>query len=349
MLQETVEGKWIASFARVFALNGIDKATPVAILAESQSRPVLIKLAELACSQLGADFATITLPSPPVTTPVPVRSTGASEAIQHKPYVIEALKRVEVIVDLTVEGLLHAEELGAIQSEGARLLVVCNEHPEILERCEPTAELGERVKAGIKMLYKASTMRVTSEAGTDLTVDVSDAPCGGTAGFSTRRAGVSHWPGGLCLCFPGKNTVNGTIVMDTGDMNLTFKEYLRDPIRLTVENDFITEISGNNLDTELFKAYLEAWDDPGAYGFSHVGWGMNAGARWESLMMYDKRDIQATELRAFAGNFLFSTGSNTYANRFTPSHFDLPMRNCTITLDDQLVIDKGVLQGELAG
>ena len=348
MLQEIVEGKWIASFVRVFTLNGIGKGTSVAIVAESQSRPVLIKLAELACYQLGAEFATITLPSPEVSTPVPVRSTGASDAIQHKPFVIEALKRVEIVVDLTVEGLLHAEELEEIQSNGARLLVVCNEHPEVLERCEPKAEDGPKVKAGIKMLAKASTMRVTSVAGTDLTIDVKDAPCGGTAGFSTYNAGVSHWPGGLCLCFPGKNAVNGTIVMNRGDLNLTFKEYVREPITLTIENDFIVDIAGDSLDAELFRSYLEAWDDPGAYGFSHVGWGMNTSARWESLAMYDKGDLQSTEFRAFAGNFLFSTGSNQYANRFTAAHFDLPMRNCTISLDDEVIVNSGVLQGELA-
>ena len=64
--------------------------------------------------------------------------------------------------------------------------------------------------------------------------------------------------------------------------------------------------------------------------------------------MYDKGDLQGTELRAFAGNFLFSTGSNEYANRFTPAHFDLPMRGCTIALDDKVIVDEGVLQGELA-
>lgn len=347
MLQEIVEGKWIASFVRVFTLNGIGENTSVAIVAESQSRPVLVKLAELACYQLGASFATVTLPSPEVATPVPVRSTGASDAIQHKPFVIEALKHADIVVDLTVEGLLHAEELQTIQSEGARLLVVCNEHPEILERCEPKAEDGPKVIAGIKKLYRAKTMRVTSVAGTDLTVDVSDAPCGGNAGFSLRDGAVSHWPGGLCLCFPGQNTVNGTIVMSRGDLNLTFKEYIREPITLTVENDFIVDIVGDSLDADLFRSYLEAWNDPGAYGFSHVGWGMNSGARWESLAMYDKGDLQATELRAFAGNFLFSTGSNPYANRFTAAHFDLPMRGCTISLDDEVIVDAGKLQGDL--
>ena len=83
-------------------------------------------------------------------------------------------------------------------------------------------------------------MTVTSKAGTNLTIDVRDAPCGGTPGFTTAPGGVAHWPGGLCLCFPGEGCVNGRVVMDVGDMNLTFKEYLRDQIILEVEDDFVS-------------------------------------------------------------------------------------------------------------
>ena len=60
--------------------------------------------------------------------------------------------------------------------------------------------------------------------------------------------------------------------------------------------------------------------------------------------MYDKRDINGTGC-AFAGNFLYSTGTNEAAKRFTLGHFDLPIRNCTIDLDGTTVVDAGVLQG----
>jgi len=279
---------------------------------------------------------------------VPVKSTGASNAIAGKRHVIEALKQVEVVVDVTVEGLLHAEEWPEIEDAGARLFVICNEHPEILERTEPQATLGPKVDLGIAMLRDASEMRVTSAAGTDLTIDIRDAPCGGTPGFTTSKGGVAHWPGGLCLCFPGKNTVNGKIVMAPGDMNLTFKSYLNNAISFQIEDDFVKSIDGDSLDADLFREYLAAWDDPVAYGLSHVGWGMNPRARWESMALYDKRDVQATEFRAWAGNFLWSTGSNQYAGRFTLGHFDLPMRGCTISLDGTPVVIDGKLQGDLA-
>ena len=348
MLQERIEGKWLASFRRVLALNGIGEGTRAMIVSETQSRPVLQELAALALFELGAEYSTIVLPTPPQTSPVPVKSTGASNAIAGMRPVVEALKLVDVVVDVTVEGLLHAEEWPEIEDAGARLFVICNEHPEILERTEPQAELGPKVAQGIEMLRDAREMRVTSKAGTDLTIDIRDAPAGGTPGFTTAKGGVAHWPGGLCLCFPGKNTINGRIVMAPGDMNLTFKTYLANPIDFRIEDDFVREISGDNLDADLFREYLAAWDDPVAYGLSHVGWGMNPRARWESMALYDKRDVQATEFRAWAGNFLWSTGSNQYANRFTLGHFDLPMRGCTITLDGIPVVVDGVLQGDLA-
>jgi 2,5-dihydroxypyridine 5,6-dioxygenase len=349
MLQERIEGKWLAAFRRVLALNGIGKGTPIAILSETQSRPVLVHLCELAAYDLGAEFCMIQMPTPPQTAPVPVKSTGTSWALQGNRAVIEALKRVDVIVDCTVEGLIHAPEWPEIEDAGrTRLLVITNEHPEILERTEPRAEHGPKVQLGIQMLREASEMRVTSALGTDLVVDLRGAPCGGTAGFGTSPGSVAHWPGGLCLAFPGKNAVNGRIVMGVGDMNLTFKTYLTSQIDFTIENDFVTAIKGDGIDALHFREYMEAWGDRNAYGMSHVGWGMNPGARWVSAAMYDKRDMQAVEFRALAGSFLWSTGANQYAGRYTLGHFDLPMRNCTIALDGRVVVKDGVLQGELA-
>lgn len=347
MLQERIEGKWLASFRRVFALNGIGQGTTVALVYETQSRPVLAHLSELALYDLGADFCMLKMPTPPQTAPVPVKGTGTSLAIQNNRAAINAMKSCEVIVDCTVEGMIHSPEWPEVEAAGARILVVTNEHPEILERTEPFAELGPKVDLGVQMLQAAKTMHVTSAAGTDLHIDLTDAPCGGTAGFGTTPGHVAHWPGGLCLAFPGKNTVNGRIVMDVGDMNLTFKTYLSSQIDFTIENDFVTDIKGNGIDAEHFRDYMAAWDDPKAYGMSHVGWGMNPRAKWVSGALYDKRDMQAVEFRAWAGNFLWSTGANQYADRFTEGHFDLPMRNCTIALDGTIVVKDGALQGDL--
>jgi 2,5-dihydroxypyridine 5,6-dioxygenase len=132
-------------------------------------------------------------------------------------------------------------------------------------------------------------------------------------------------------------------VLDRGDVNLTFKRYLETPVRLTIEDDHVTQIVGDGVDAELMRSQFAAWGDRSAYAVSHVGWGLNPRARWDAMAFYDKADFNGTELRAFAGNFLYSTGANEVAGRHTPGHFDLPLRACTVELDGQAVVRDGVL------
>jgi 2,5-dihydroxypyridine 5,6-dioxygenase len=347
MLVERVESKWIDAFAATFELCGVQPGDVCAVLSESQSRAVNVELSDLALQQLGARVFHLTLPSPRQKVRVPIRSTGASDAIGGLEPVIAALAGSVLVADCTVEGLLHAAELPAILGQGARILMVSNEHPEALERLVPDPSLEDLVKVGTKRLKAASLMKVTSPAGTDLEIDVTNAPAGSSWGYTSRPGTIAHWPGGLCLCFPAAGSVNGTLVLDRGDVNLTFKRYLESPVRLTIVDDYITEVSGDGLDAALMESYLASWGDKDAYAVSHVGWGMNPAARWDSLVMYDKSQVNGTELRAFAGNFLYSTGANEVAGRHTLGHFDLPLRNCTIELDGEAVVAGGQLQGEL--
>ena len=348
MLQQRIEGRWIDSFTKAFGLCGVLPGDTAAILSETQSRPVNVHLAELALLRLGARPFHLVLPSAAQSTPVPVRSTGASNAIAGLAPVVQALSQVAFVADLTVEGVLHAAELPAILAGGARILMVSNEHPEALERCAPDAALEPRVKAGIKLLKAARTMRVRSAVGTDLAITLAGATVGGGWGYTARPGTISHWPGGLCLAFPAPASVNGRLVLNAGDVNLTFKRYLETAVVLTIEQDFITSVAGQGLDADLMRSYLAAWGEREAYAVSHVGWGMNPKARWDAMAFYDKNDFNGTELRAFAGNFLYSTGANEVAGRHTLGHFDLPLRNCTVELDGVAVITAGQLRADLA-
>ncbi len=347
-MPESLEGKWVRSFAMQFSACGIGKGSSVALLCETRSRAINVELARHALSQLEAAYFVVELPTPPQTEIVPVRSTGASDAIQQLKPVISALSETEVIIDCTVEGTLHSPELPLIMKGGARLLMVSNEHPEILERFPPDSSLEARVRKGVARLKSSRVMRVKSQAGTDLEIILDGSPAGGNWGYCTEPGTRSHWPGGLIAAFPKANAVNGRLVFNVGDANLTFKRYFESRVVVQVENDFITQIEGDGLDAELLSSYISAWGDRNAYAVSHIGWGMNTRARWDAMTMYDKNDFNGTELRVFAGNFLISTGANEHAGRFTKGHFDLPMRNCTISLDNEVIVERGILQGELA-
>ena len=121
MLVERIEGKWIDVFARVFAMCAVDDTHTAAILSETQSRGTNVNLAELALDRLGIRPIHIVLPTLRQSAPVPVRSTGASDAIAGSPAVINALSAVDFVVDCTVEWLLNATALPEILSYGYRV------------------------------------------------------------------------------------------------------------------------------------------------------------------------------------------------------------------------------------
>src|SRR5881398_3658293 len=258
MFSDRIEGKWIDAFAEVFARCAVKPGDTAAILSETQSRALNVQLSELALQRLGAKPFHIVVPSPRNKHPVPVRSTGASEAIGGLAPVIGALGASGFVVDCTLEGLMHAPETPAILKAGARILVISNEHPEALERMRPDPRLEAQVRAAAKMLRTSHRMTVTSKAGTDLTIDMTGAATVGVWGWTDKPGTLAHWPGGLVVSFPKSGAVNGTLVLDRGDVNLTFKRYLESPIRLTLEADYVTQVAGDGADAEMMRSYLAA-------------------------------------------------------------------------------------------
>ena len=336
------EGAWRDAFTELFTLCRARADETITLLTETQSRQINIDLARAALADMKLAPQIVNVASKPSHAGPIIRSTGASTALSGETAAISSLCASDLVIDLTVEGLMHAAETAAILKSGARIMTISNEHPDILARLRPDPAMKEIVRSAVAACRAATRMTVTSPAGTDLTVTMTDIPTVGVWGWTDRAGTLAHWPGGLVVSFPRRASCNGTIIFAPGDINLTFKRYFESEVRCVIRDDFITEISGDSTDAKLMKRYLDGFNDPLAFATSHVGWGLNPAARYEALTMYDKADLNGTELRALAGNFLYSTGANEFAGRFTEGHFDLPMMGCTISLDDQVVIRDGV-------
>jgi 2,5-dihydroxypyridine 5,6-dioxygenase len=140
--------------------------------------------------------------------------------------------------------------------------------------------------------------------------------------------------------------VNGTVVINTGDIIFPFKCYISNPIRLNIEAGIVKSIEGNHLDAELMRTYIERWKDPRAYAVSHIGWGMDEKAQWNYMATSPVGLItNGVDGRSFYGNVLFSTGPNAElgGTNNTGCHLDIPLRNCTLYLDGQVIVEKGSL------
>lgn len=125
-----------------------------------------------------------------------------------------------------------------------------------------------------------------------------------------------------------------------GDVLLPQKNYVGEPIALTVKDGFVTAIEGD-VEADMLREYIESFEDPEAYAISHVGWGLQKRASWSTLGLYDREATLGMDARAVSGNFLFSLGPNNEAggSRTTACHIDIPMRRCNVFVDGLQVVD----------
>jgi 2,5-dihydroxypyridine 5,6-dioxygenase len=319
---------------RQLTLSAVHEGETVAVLSRGSERSDYADAFLFAAGQLGASAYHMRLPEPS-------GSSGAwavgESGLATNPRAVEALQQADMLVDLTF--LLFSKEQFAIQGAGTRVLTVVEPAP-LLARLMPTPELRERVEVGAELLAGAGAMRITSPAGTDVTYRLGRYPTMSEYGYTDQPGRWDHWPAAFVFTGGTDDGVDGTIVLSPGDVLLPFNTYVQTPVTLTIEKGFITDIRGG-LDAELLSSYIESFEDPRGYGMSHVGWGLDERAKWHGLTQFPGG--MGMELRSFYGNVMFSIGPNNELGgpNDTPCHFDIPMRGCSLFLDDEPVVVDG--------
>ena len=318
-------------------MSGVHEGERVVVLSQGADRLDYADAFLSAGQRLGARMYHLRLPPPmPGNGAWAVGQTGLAA----NPEAVEALKQADMVVDLIF--LLFSPEQRAIQAAGARVLTAV-EPAELLARLPPTQQLRERVEIGAEILARAKTMRITSKAGTDVTYRIGMYPTIAEYGCTDTPGRWDHWPAAFVFTGGAEDGVDGQIVLGPGDVLLPFNSYVREPVTYTIEKGWVTDIRGG-LEAELIKSYMAGFDDPRGMGMSHVGWGLDHRAQWHGLTQFPGG--MGMELRGFYGNVMFSTGPNNElgGKNDTACHLDIPMRHCSLFLDDEPI----VLDGDIA-
>ncbi|MBL1101168.1 hypothetical protein [Streptomyces coffeae] len=330
------------AFTRELELCKLREGEHVVVLAEPASRGDYVAAAFGAAKACGAHVIAATVPggSP---APMPSTHTGAGPGLTSvltDTTAQDLLKSADLVVDLTQEGFIHAPVQQEILRAGTRIIFVCDA-PDVLIRNLPRPTDKDEVLEGVGLLERSEVMRVTSAAGTDLTVRLSGAKPEFQCGFADDPGRWDHWPSTMVLCWP--EISDGRIVLAPGDILLPFKEYVRDPVTLQVEGGHIAKVSGG-AEADLLATFFDDAQDQWARSLSHMGWGLMRTADWFATAMYGKGDLMGMDARAFAGNFLWSTGPHPVLGRESYAHLDIAMRGCTVSVDGTDVVVDGTLQ-----
>ena len=322
------ESQQISMWEEVLRLCNVNDEETVVVLTKPESRPENIRAAYNACIEIGAKT-------------VHMEPHIGESRLRDNNVAMEAMRQADIVVDLVALHLLRGGERHHVLEADTRILYV-TEPPEALARMIPTEDDKRRVQAAGKRIEAAKTMRVESDAGTAFECDLGEYPVLCEYGYSDDPGHWDHWPAGFIATWPNETTARGTIVIDRGDIIFPFKSYVQTPIRVDFENGYITEISGD-FDANYMREFIESYNDRDGYAMSHVGWGLQPRAQWTALGMMDKQQTNGNDGRAFYGNFMFSTGPNDDGggSRDTLCHLDIPMRKCSVYLDDEPMVIRG--------
>ncbi len=328
-------------FRKEFELCNVRSGETIALLSDLATRRSYVEAAFSAAQDLGADTYEMCVNAVPSWTRVGVATIGACKGT------LEALSAADMLVCFHVP--LFTTWLRKVRDAGTRVLMVVD-HPDDLEQALAPPGLKGAVLHAERRLAEARTMRMFNAAGMDLTVELGEYPVMSQYGFADEPGRFDHWGGGHVHTFPNEGTANGTVVISPGDfVVLPYNRYVTDEIRIEVRDGYIRKIEGG-MDAKLMDQWLEDNradpDDMDGHAISHLGWGLNPQTRWDNVALYgDDPDRSNGSLRSFAGNFLFSTGPNSQGGgtRTTTGHYDVPMRDCSIMLDNELILDSGRL------
>jgi len=203
-----------------------------------------------------------------------------------------------------------------------------------------------------EVMKNAAEVNVKTALGTDVTFGIEGRkPMTDDGDFKTPGKG-GNLPCGEVFISPALGTANGTVVFD-GSITLERTLIIKEPVRVTVKNGFVTQIDEGK-EARKLEAYIrKAEKKPfkmskkgelakhkakeyakNARNIGEFGIGLNPKARIVGKVLEDEKVL---------GTVHFAIGSNYDQDALALIHSDGIVRNPTVTVDGKTLMKKGKL------
>ncbi|GAA0679841.1 leucyl aminopeptidase [Clostridium cadaveris] len=131
---------------------------------------------------------------------------------------------------------------------------------------------------------------------------------------------------------PLEGTANGIVIAD-GSIPYLGIGVLDEPVKLTIENGFITSILGGK-QAKILEEDLKSKNDPNVYNIAEMGVGLNPCCKFVGFMLEDEGVYGSVHIGIGTS---ITLGGTVKAS----CHYDLIMRDATIVADGELLMESG--------
>jgi leucyl aminopeptidase (aminopeptidase T) len=308
-----------AAHRLVTEVRPLQPGQQVLITADSASDMRVVNATAGAVLSVGAvptviTYPTLSVPMAPPPAPVAKAATGA-----------------DVWIDYAVAYQLYSPAYHAAIASGAIYLCLTGMDVDMMVRTvgRPNYPAMNKMKDLLyRMSQDANTIRVTSPAGTDMTMKVDKSG----DSFWEAPPAVGGYPqmlGGQSGYMAYRESYEGILVFDGALSPPLELGVLRSPVRLTLEGGYVQRIDGGE-EATIFSRWLAGFDHKDAYLMDHSCYGFNPGVtRPTGRILEDERIF---------GCMQFGLGATEYGS---PAHTDGVVLNPSVWLDDQQIEEAG--------
>lgn len=252
----------------------------------------------------------------------------------------------DLIVYMTAHTLHYRPEVAAALDRGARVLC-CMEPPHVLDRLRFDAGVCATAVAGAALLDAASTLRITSPAGTDLTMDKSGRRGLAAYGAADVPGHLDFWGLGAVQAAQNEGSTEGILVLDVGDSVFHLGRFIEAPVHIRFKAGRVVALEGG-LDAKLIRDALDGAGDDAAWNAGHMAWGVDPRAVWtQPIVQTPNTGGGGADVESFAGAVQVQLGSNDdvafQGKNRSRAHLGLCLRGATLSLDGVEVVSAGAL------
>lgn len=248
--------------------------------------------------------------------------------------VAELMQKYDVVFCPTAKSLTHTDARRNASEHGTRIATFPGITPEVMIRglnadYVKIAALTVKLK---KIFEKTKIVRVTSPAGTDITMDITGRTAYASKGLFHKKGESGNLPTGETFVAPLEGKSSGVVVVDGSMAGLGMIKNAN--IRIKVENGYAAEISGGAEAKKLIKLLDVHGKD--ARNVAEFGIGTNHKAKLSGILLEDEK-VMGTIHIAFGDNKSMG-GSVRVA-----SHLDGLVKKPTVYFDSKVIMKDGKL------
>ena len=235
----------------------------------------------------------------------PTQKTGKEPPLP----VSDIMRKNRVIIIATKDSMTHTRARAAATREGARIVSMPGIGSIAFESGGMTADYNalQREISGMGSVFRRRrSVRVKSEAGTDVEFLTGDRWILEDTGICNRPGQIANLPAGKVFVLPKEGSMNGTIVIDGAWEG----RILEEPLSIIVEDGLVVEVSGGEIADEISSVFdvarlgLRSSKRDQVWTVAEFGFGMNPKAT--ELVGNKVEDL------VVRGSSYFGFGDNTH-------------------------------------